>query len=124
MWRAPCGKSKNPARKAAQAQILLKGDEGWSAPMVADTFPPRHPRGVCVWFTGLSGAGKSTTAEVLTVLLMEHGRQVTVLDRDVVRTHLSKGLGFSREDRDTNIAGLVLWPRRSCGTGEWRSVPP
>jgi sulfate adenylyltransferase len=58
---------------------------------------------VCVWFTGLSGAGKSTTAEVLTTLLLEHGRQVTLLDGDVVRTHLSKGLGFSREDRDTNI---------------------
>src|SRR5262249_11284139 len=53
--------------------------------------------------TGLSGAGKSTIAEVLVDLLMEHGRQVTVLDGDVVRTHLSKGLGFSREDRDANI---------------------
>ena len=46
---------------------------------------------------------KSTTAEILTSLLLEHGRQVTLLDGDVVRTHLSKGLGFSREDRDTNI---------------------
>ena len=52
---------------------------------------------------GLSGSGKSTTAEVLTTLLLEHGRQVTVLDGDVVRTHLSKGLGFSKEDRDINI---------------------
>ena len=61
-------------------------------------------RGVCVWFTGLSGAGKSTTAERLTTLLLEHGRSVvTLLDGDVVRTHLSKGLGFSREDRDTNV---------------------
>jgi sulfate adenylyltransferase len=51
----------------------------------------------------LSGAGKSTTAEVLTALLLERGRQITVLDGDVVRTHLSKGLGFSREDRDINI---------------------
>jgi sulfate adenylyltransferase len=58
---------------------------------------------VCLWFTGLSGSGKSTTAEVLTSLLLERGRQVTLLDGDVVRTHLSKGLGFSREDRDTNI---------------------
>ena len=58
---------------------------------------------MCIWFTGLSGAGKSATAEALTDLLMEHGRQVTVLDGDVVRTHLSRGLGFSREDRDTNI---------------------
>jgi sulfate adenylyltransferase len=58
---------------------------------------------VCVWFTGLSGAGKSTTAEILTVLLLEHGRQVTLLDGDVVRTNLSQGLGFSKEDRDINI---------------------
>ena len=64
---------------------------------------PRHQQGFCLWFTGLSGAGKSTIAEILAILLMEHGRQVTVLDGDVVRTHLSKGLGFSKEDRDTNI---------------------
>ena len=51
----------------------------------------------------MSGAGKSTTAEALSVLLLERGRQATVLDGDVVRTHLSKGLGFSKEDRDTNI---------------------
>jgi sulfate adenylyltransferase len=74
-----------------------------TAEILAETYPPRHRQGVCVWFTGLSGAGKSTTAEVLTTLLLEHGRQVTLLDGDVVRTHLSKGLGFSREDRDTNI---------------------
>jgi sulfate adenylyltransferase len=74
-----------------------------TAEILADTYPPRHRQGVCVWFTGLSGAGKSTTAEVLTMLLLERGRQVTVLDGDVVRTHLSKGLGFSRDDRDTNI---------------------
>lgn len=73
------------------------------AEILAETYPPRHKQGVCIWFTGLSGSGKSTTAEVLTVLLQEHGRHVTVLDGDVVRTHLSKGLGFSKEDRDTNI---------------------
>jgi sulfate adenylyltransferase len=73
------------------------------ADILAEAYPPRYRQGVCVWFTGLSGAGKSTTAEVLTVMLLEHGRQVTVLDGDVVRTHLSKGLGFSKEDRDTNI---------------------
>jgi sulfate adenylyltransferase len=73
------------------------------AGILAEAYPPRHRQGVCVWFTGLSGAGKSTTAEILTILLLEHGRQVTVLDGDVVRTHLSKGLGFSKEDRDTNI---------------------
>lgn len=73
------------------------------AEILSEAYPPRHRQGACVWFTGLSGAGKSTTAEVLTVLLLEHGRQVTVLDGDVVRTHLSKGLGFSKEDRDANI---------------------
>ena len=73
------------------------------AEILGDTYPPRHKQGVCIWFTGLSGSGKSTTADVLTSLLMEHGRQVTVLDGDVVRTNLSTGLGFSKEDRDTNI---------------------
>jgi sulfate adenylyltransferase len=73
------------------------------ARILAETYPPRHRQGVCVWFTGLSGAGKSTTAEVLAVLLLERGRRATLLDGDVVRTHLSAGLGFSREDRDANI---------------------
>jgi sulfate adenylyltransferase len=74
-----------------------------TAEILAEVSPPRQRQGFCVWFTGLSGAGKSTIAEVLTVMLLERGRQVTVLDGDVVRTHLSKGLGFSKEDRDTNI---------------------
>jgi len=73
------------------------------AQILMDTYPPRHRQGVCVWFTGLSGAGKSITAEILTMLVLERGRQVTLLDGDVVRTHLSKGLGFSKDDRDTNI---------------------
>ncbi len=73
------------------------------AEILAESYPPRHAQGVCVWFTGLSGSGKSTTAEALIALLMEEGRRVTALDGDVVRTHLSKGLGFSKEDRDANI---------------------
>ena len=73
------------------------------AEVLAETYPPRHREGVCVWFTGLSGAGKSTTAEVLTALLLERGRQSTLLDGDVVRTHLSGGLGFTKEDRDANV---------------------
>jgi sulfate adenylyltransferase len=73
------------------------------AEVLADSYPPRNRQGFCVWFTGLSGAGKSTTAEIVVDRLLEHGRQVTLLDGDVVRTHLSKGLGFSKEDRDTNI---------------------
>jgi sulfate adenylyltransferase len=60
-------------------------------------------QGICVWFTGLSGSGKSTTANALIDLLRERGREVTVLDGDVVRTHLSQGLGFTREDRDINV---------------------
>jgi sulfate adenylyltransferase len=74
-----------------------------TAEILQEMYPPRHKQGVCIWFTGLSGSGKSTTAEILTSLLLERGRQVTLLDGDVVRTHLSKGLGFSPEDRDTNI---------------------
>jgi sulfate adenylyltransferase len=74
-----------------------------TAEILQQMYPPRHKQGFCIWFTGLSGSGKSTTAEVLTSLLLESGRQITVLDGDVVRTHLSKGLGFSKEDRDTNI---------------------
>jgi sulfate adenylyltransferase len=74
-----------------------------TAAILAKMSPPRHKRGFCIWFTGLSGAGKTTTATALTSLLMEQGRQVTVLDGAVIRTHISKGLGFSKEDRDTNI---------------------
>ena len=59
--------------------------------------------GFTLWFTGLSGAGKSTIANIVGSRLEELGRQVEYLDGDVVRTHLSKGLGFSKEDRDTNI---------------------
>lgn len=60
-------------------------------------------RGACLWFTGLSGSGKTTTAEQVVPLLEAQSRTVTVLDGDVVRTHLSRGLGFGREDRDENV---------------------
>lgn len=59
--------------------------------------------GFTIWFTGLSGAGKSTISAIVEKELRERGLKVEVLDGDVVRTHLSKGLGFSKEDRDTNI---------------------
>ena len=59
--------------------------------------------GFCVWFTGLSGAGKSTIAEMLFHELRARGMRTEILDGDVVRQNLSKGLGFSKEDRDTNI---------------------
>ena len=62
----------------------------------------RH-EGFTLWFTGLSGSGKSTVAKIIEDRLRAGGARVEVLDGDVVRTHLSKGLGFSKEDRDTNI---------------------
>jgi sulfate adenylyltransferase len=65
-------------------------------------------RGCCIWLTGLSGAGKSTIAGILAARLERRGRTVTLLDGDVVRTHLSKGLGFSKEDRDTNIRRIAF----------------
>ena len=60
-------------------------------------------KGFTLWFTGMSGAGKSTISAILLERLRQHGAKVEVLDGDEVRTHLSKGLGFSKEDRDTNI---------------------
>ena len=61
-------------------------------------------QGFTVWFTGLSGAGKTTISDAIEPLLRERGiTKLEKLDGDVVRTHLSKGLGFSKEDRDTNI---------------------
>jgi len=60
-------------------------------------------KGFTIWFTGMSGAGKSTLARALEGVLLERGVNVEVLDGDEVRENLSKGLGFSKEDRDTNI---------------------
>jgi len=60
-------------------------------------------KGFTLWFTGLSGSGKSTLAQAVADELLERGLKVEILDGDVVRTHLSKGLGFSKEDRDINI---------------------
>ena len=59
--------------------------------------------GFTLWFTGLSGAGKSTISEIVAQQLRERGLRVELLDGDVVRTNLSKGLGFSKEDRDENV---------------------
>lgn len=87
-----------------QGRIL---PEWYTRPEVArilmQTYPPKQSQGFCIWFTGLPCAGKSTIGEVLLVKLFEHGRRVSILDGDVVRTHLSKGLGFDRSGRDANI---------------------
>ncbi len=103
-------KTRSISGTQVRDEYLGKGrtlPEWFTRPEVAgilrETYPPRHRQGFCIWFTGLSGAGKSTTAEIVISKLLEHGRQSTSLDGDVVRTHLSKGLGFSKEDRDTNI---------------------
>ena len=86
----------------------LEIPEWFSFPDVVDelrrTHPPRHEQGFTIFFTGLSGSGKSTIANALMVKLMEMGgRPVSLLDGDVVRKHLSSELGFSKEHRDLNI---------------------
>ena len=70
--------------------------------------PPTPGTGRVVWFTGLSGAGKSTLAGALKAALDAHGLSVELLDGDAVREHLSKGLGFTREDRDTNVRRIAF----------------
>ncbi len=65
-------------------------------------------QGFTVWFTGLSGAGKSTISERVAAELVARGRKVDVLDGDVVRRHLSRGLGFSKEDRDVNVRRIAF----------------
>jgi sulfate adenylyltransferase len=73
------------------------------------SYPPRSKQGFTVFFTGLSGAGKSTIANALLVTLLEEGgRPVTLLDGDIVRTHLSSELGFSKEHRDINIRRIAF----------------
>jgi sulfate adenylyltransferase len=106
----PGAKTLNISGTQVRDDYLAKGKllpEWFTRPETAEIlremYPPRHKQGFCIWFTGLSGSGKSATTQVLTSLMLERGREIMVLDGDVVRTHLSKGLGFSKEDRDTNI---------------------
>jgi adenylylsulfate kinase len=68
--------------------------------------PTDSGTGFVVWFTGLSGAGKSTVASAVAARLLAAGRRVELLDGDEVRTHLCRGLGFSRADRDVNVARI------------------
>jgi adenylyl-sulfate kinase len=87
-----CGIHFSPDGKAErEVDVLLR-----------DLAAPTH-KGFTLWFTGLSGAGKSTISAILERSMRAAGAKVEVLDGDVVRTHLSKGLGFSKEDRDTNV---------------------
>jgi adenylyl-sulfate kinase len=65
-------------------------------------------KGFTLWFTGLSGAGKTTISQLVETELRERGSRVEVLDGDIVRENLSKGLGFSKEDRDTNIRRIAF----------------
>jgi sulfate adenylyltransferase len=82
------------------------------------TFPPRHRQGLTVFFTGLSGSGKSTIANVLLVKLLEMGgRPVTLLDGDIVRKNLSSELGFSKEHRDLNIRRIGFVAREITQNG-------
>jgi adenylylsulfate kinase len=79
-------------------------------------------RGFTVWFTGLSGAGKTTIAEIVGPELEARGGLIEYLDGDVVRTHLSKGLGFSKDDRDTNIERIGWVASRFTRAGVWTLV--
>ena len=78
--------------------------------------------GFTVWFTGLSGAGKSTIAEIVGRELESRGGPVEYLDGDVVRTHLSKGLTFSKEDRDTNVERIGWVASKFSRHGAWTLV--
>ncbi len=118
VWR-PAARISAPARRDAPSPaelsaLLERGDElpDWFTPaQVARELhaarPPRHERGLVLFFTGLSGAGKSTVARDVADALAEHGgRTVSLLDGDQVRRLLSAGLGFSRADRDLNIVRI------------------
>jgi len=72
-----------------------------------------------LWFTGLSGAGKSTLSQLVAKELKERGQKVEILDGDEVRTHLSQGLGFTKEDRDTNVRRIGYVCKLLTRNGVW-----
>jgi adenylylsulfate kinase len=82
---------------------LIPGRPSRNLPPVTTAPALPLPTGFCLWFTGLSGAGKSTIAEIVVEQLRARGHRVELLDGDEVREHISKGLTFSKEDRDINI---------------------
>ena len=86
-----------------------------------------QPPGFTLWFTGLSGAGKSTLAQAVARALEARGRHVEVLDGDEVREHLSRGLGYSKEDRDTNVRRIAFVAKlvtRSGGIAITAAISP
>jgi sulfate adenylyltransferase len=125
-WRShddiPARHRRLPLTKAEIDDLLDRGaalPEWHSPPAVARELararPARRQRGLVVFFTGLSGSGKSTIAQGVADALKETGeRSVTLLDGDVVRRHLSKGLGFSATDRDTNVR-RIGWVAAEAG---------
>ena len=105
-----CSRTAEISDTEVHDDYLAKGrllPEWFSRPAVAailnETIRPKFRQGLTIWFTGLSGSGKSTVAHALVERLAEFGRNVSLLDGDEIRMHLSKGLGFSKEDRDANI---------------------
>ncbi len=104
----PAGQSMSGDELTRRLMRGIKVPEWFSYPEVIEelrrAYPPRHRQGYTLFFTGLSGSGKSTVARALTVRLMEMGgRRVSLLDGDIVRKHLSSELGFSKAHRDINI---------------------
>src|SRR4029079_9125222 len=98
------GRPLPPVSHVAPPRRAFEADAFWALPSGAMSDDP----GFCLWFTGLSGAGKSTIANVVVAELIARGHKVELLDGDEVREHLSKGLTFSKEDRDINIR-RICW---------------
>ena len=120
--RRPPARGVHAARGRGDPARALRGGERRAsrAPPSTGARALRAPagnRGFILWFTGLSGAGKSTLAEALKAAARRNARRVEILDGDEVRTHLSKGLGFSKEDRDTNIRRIGFVARLLARNG-------
>jgi adenylyl-sulfate kinase len=95
--------AKKPQESAKPGTASLTPEDSVSAQPDPVVDKPRYKQGFVLWFTGLSGAGKSAISQRVAPILRSRNRTVEILDGDEVRENLSKGLGFSKEDRDTNI---------------------
>jgi adenylyl-sulfate kinase len=112
---APCTRAVQPGESERDGRwwweqdvkkecgIHFAPDGSVARDIVTEAEPIEMHKGFTLWFTGMSGAGKSTISRLMELKLRQFGARVEVLDGDVVRTHLSKGLGFSKEDRDENV---------------------